>query len=130
MSRPISGMHRAIVATLFGCGLAAGAVALRPSAAPAAAGDEKVRAKFEVYKDRGGEYRWRLRATNTQVLAMSADGYKEKRDCLHAIESVKRDAANAPVEEQAEGQQPQRKTGPAEGQGDGTTNAQRKTNAK
>lgn len=65
--------------------------------------DGKASAKFEVYKDRGGEFRWRLRATNTQILATSGDAYKAKRDCLHAIESVKRAAANAPVEEMVDG---------------------------
>ena len=43
-------------------------------------------AAFEVYKDNGGEYRWRLRAQNTQVIANSGEGYKEKRSCLEAIE--------------------------------------------
>ena len=54
-------------------------------------------AKFELYKSPNGEYRWRLRAQNTQVIATSGDGYKEKRSCLAAIESVKRDAAAAAV---------------------------------
>ena len=86
-----------IVAVVFGSLFAGGAsLALQ---APAAAQDEKPAAKFEVYKDRSGEFRWRLRATNTQILATSGDAYKAKRDCLHAIESVKRAAANAPVEE-------------------------------
>ena len=65
-----------------------------------AAQDEKpAKAAFEVYKDQGGQYRWRLRAQNTQVIATSGDGYKEKRACLDAIDSVKRNAAEAPVKE-------------------------------
>jgi uncharacterized protein YegP (UPF0339 family) len=56
-------------------------------------------AKFEVYKDRAGEFRWRLRALNRKVLAGSGEGYAAKADCLAAIESVKRAAASAPVEE-------------------------------
>ena len=100
MSRPSR-----LVLTVSLIALLCGAVlAMRSFAAPAAAADEKATAKFEVYKDRGGEFRWRLRATNTQILATSGDAYKAKRDCLHAIESVKRAAANAPVEEIAEGQ--------------------------
>jgi len=59
----------------------------------------RARATFEVYKDKAGEYRWRLRATNTQILAIAAQGYSDKRSCLSAIESVKRDVADAPVEE-------------------------------
>jgi uncharacterized protein YegP (UPF0339 family) len=94
-----------IFAVVFGSVLAGGAaLALRSSSAPAAAADDKAAAKFEVYKDRAGEFRWRLRATNTQILATSGDSYKAKRDCLNAIDSVKRAAANAPVEEVAEGQ--------------------------
>ena len=73
------------------------------SAAPAAQRDNKksqsAKATFEVYKDRSGDYRWRLRATNTQILAIAAQGYSDKRSCLNAIESVKRDVADAPVEE-------------------------------
>jgi uncharacterized protein YegP (UPF0339 family) len=84
--------------------LGSAALALRAPAAPAAGTDDKVRAKFEVYKDRAGEFRWRLRATNSQVMAMSPDSYKAKRDCLNAIESVKRDVANAPVEDVSDGQ--------------------------
>jgi len=59
----------------------------------------QARATFEVYKDKAGEYRWRLRATNTQILAIAAQGYSDKRSCLNAIESVKRDVASAPIEE-------------------------------
>ena len=67
-----------------------------------ASDDKKAKASFEVYKDRGGQYRWRLRSMNKQILATSGEGYKEKRDCLAAIESVKRAAAEAAVvEEQA-----------------------------
>ena len=67
---------------------------------PAGGHDEKAaKATFEVYKDNGGEFRWRLRAQNTQVIATSGDGYKEKRACLDAIDSVKRNAADAPVKE-------------------------------
>jgi hypothetical protein len=60
---------------------------------------DHAKATFEVYKDKGGEYRWRLRATNTQILAIAAQGYSDKRSCLNAIESIRRDVAGAPVEE-------------------------------
>jgi uncharacterized protein YegP (UPF0339 family) len=69
-------------------------------AAPAANRESRsARATFEVYKDKAGEYRWRLRATNTQILAIAAQGYSDKRACMNAIDSIKRDVANAPVEE-------------------------------
>ncbi|MGF1448069.1 MAG: YegP family protein [Opitutales bacterium] len=45
--------------------------------------------KFEVYKDKAGEFRWRLKANNGEPIASSGEGYKEKRSCLHAIDLVK-----------------------------------------
>ena len=41
--------------------------------------------KIEVYKDKKGEWRWRVRARNGRVLADSGEGYKRKRQCVHAI---------------------------------------------
>ena len=80
--------------------------AARP-AAPAAAppGKKPAAATFEVYQDKAGEYRWRLRAQNGQIIASCGQGYTEKRSCLAGVESVKRDAAEAPIEEvdQADG---------------------------
>jgi len=54
-------------------------------------------AEFEVYKDRAGEYRWRLQAGNNEVVADSNEGYKSKASCLHGIDVVQRIAASAPV---------------------------------
>ena len=56
-------------------------------------------ATFEVYKDKAGEYRWRLRMQNTKVIATSGEGYTTKRACEEAIDSVKKNAADAQVEE-------------------------------
>jgi uncharacterized protein YegP (UPF0339 family) len=80
--------------------LPTGFLAFNPSPRARAADEKKAPATFEVYKDKAGEFRWRLRATNSQIIATSGDGYKEKRSCLSAIESVKRDAPLAPVHEQ------------------------------
>ncbi len=52
--------------------------------------------KFEVYEDKGGEYRFRLKATNGQVIATS-EGYKAKNSCLNGIESVQKNAPDAEV---------------------------------
>ena len=52
--------------------------------------------KFEVYTDKAGEFRFRLKATNGQVIAVS-EGYKAKASCLNGIESVKKNAADAEV---------------------------------
>src|SRR5436190_2111180 len=75
-------------------------VAVMPGEHAAVAKDEKKSAAtFEVYKDKGGEFRWRLRAGNQQIIASSGEGYKEKRDCIAGVESVKRSAAEAAIEE-------------------------------
>ena len=55
--------------------------------------------KFELYKDAKGEFRWRLLATNGQVIANSGEGYKTKDSAKNGIESVRKNAPAAPVEE-------------------------------
>ena len=52
--------------------------------------------KFEVYTDKAGEFRFRLKATNGQVIAVS-EGYKAMASCLNGIESVKKNAPDAPI---------------------------------
>ncbi len=44
--------------------------------------------KFEVYKDQAGEFRFRLKAGNGQVI-LSSEGYKSHASCLKGVESVK-----------------------------------------
>ena len=51
--------------------------------------------KFEVYADKAGEFRFRLKATNGQVIATS-EGYKAMASCLNGIESVKKNALQIP----------------------------------
>jgi uncharacterized protein YegP (UPF0339 family) len=46
--------------------------------------------KFELYKDRGGEFRWRLMAPKGDVLATPGQGYKEKADARRGIELVQK----------------------------------------
>jgi uncharacterized protein YegP (UPF0339 family) len=55
--------------------------------------------KFEVYKDKGGQYRWRLVASNGRNIAESGEGFSSKQACLDGIESVKKNAAGAQVVE-------------------------------
>ena len=57
---------------------------------------EEKHPKFEVYTDKAGEYRFRLKATNGQVVATS-EGYKKLASCLKGIESVKKNAVDAKV---------------------------------
>ncbi len=53
--------------------------------------------KFEVYEDKSGEFRFRLKATNGEVIATS-EGYTAKAGCMNGVESVKKNAVDAPVE--------------------------------
>ncbi len=55
-------------------------------------------AKFELYKDRGGKYRFRLKAPNGQIIA-SSEGYNSKASAKNGIESIKKNAAKADVVE-------------------------------
>jgi uncharacterized protein YegP (UPF0339 family) len=52
--------------------------------------------KFELYQDKAGEFRFRLKATNGQIIAVS-EGYTTKKACENGIESVRKNAADAPV---------------------------------
>ena len=54
--------------------------------------------KFEIYQDRSGEYRFRLKARNGAIIAVS-NGYTAKGSCLAGIESVRANAPDAEVEE-------------------------------
>ncbi len=54
--------------------------------------------QFELYKDKGGEFRWRLRHANGNILAMSSEGYKAKASANKCIENVKA-SADSPVKE-------------------------------
>ena len=54
--------------------------------------------KFEMYLDKAGEYRFRLKARNGEPI-LASEGYKAKTSCLNGIESVRKNAAEAAVEE-------------------------------
>lgn len=53
--------------------------------------------KFEMYTDKAGEFRFRLKARNGEIIAVS-EGYKAKVSCLNGIDSVRRNAPSAAVE--------------------------------
>lgn len=53
---------------------------------------------FEIYKDKVGEWRWRLKAANNEIIATS-EGYKEKTGCEAGIASVKKNASIAKIVE-------------------------------
>ena len=52
--------------------------------------------KFEVYTDKAGEFRFRLKATNGQVIAIS-EGYTTMKNCMNGVESVKKNAVDAEI---------------------------------
>ena len=52
--------------------------------------------KFEVYTDKAGEFRFRLKARNGEPIAAS-EGYKAKASCMNGIESVRKNAPDADV---------------------------------
>ena len=54
--------------------------------------------KFEVYADKAGEFRFRLKARNGEIIAVS-EGYKAKASCMNGIESVKKNAPEAQIVE-------------------------------
>ena len=53
--------------------------------------------KYEVYKDKAGEFRFRLKAKNGEIVA-TGEGYKAKASCLNGIDSIGRNAPDAPVD--------------------------------
>ncbi len=55
--------------------------------------------KFEIYKDKKGEYRWKLLAGNNQIIA-TGEGYSSKDGCKKGIESVKKNAPKAKIDDQ------------------------------
>lgn len=55
--------------------------------------------KFEVYKDSAGKFRFRLKARNGQIIA-TGEAYETKAGALRGIESVRKNAGDAPVDDQ------------------------------
>ena len=55
--------------------------------------------KFEMYQDKAGEYRFRLKARNGKIIGVS-EGYTAKAGCLNGIESVQKNAVDAQIVEE------------------------------
>ena len=53
--------------------------------------------KFEIFTDKAGEFRFRLKARNGEIIATS-EGYKAMDSCNNGIESVRKNAVNATIE--------------------------------
>lgn len=56
--------------------------------------------KFEVYKDKAGGFRFRFKAPNGESM-FSSESYKQKASALSAIESIKKNAPAAELDDQA-----------------------------
>ena len=54
--------------------------------------------KFEMYRDRSGAFRFRLKARNGEIIAVS-EGYSSKAACENGIESVRKNAPEAEIVE-------------------------------
>lgn len=44
--------------------------------------------EWELYKDEGGKWRWRKKATNGRIVAASSQGYVNKSDCIANANSL------------------------------------------
>ncbi len=58
--------------------------------------EEQKHPKFEIYKDKAGQFRFRLKARNGQIIA-SSEGYVKKDSCKNGIASVCKNAPDSPV---------------------------------
>ncbi|WP_267639221.1 HVO_2922 family protein [Haloarchaeobius amylolyticus] len=59
------------------------------------------KATFELFTDRKGEYRWRLRHDNGNIIATGGESYSSKASAKKNIESVQKNAGGADVVEVA-----------------------------
>ena len=57
--------------------------------------------KFELYTDKAGEFRFRLKAKNGQIIGVG-EGYQKKASCLNGIESIRKNAVDAKIEDTRE----------------------------
>ena len=69
-----------------------------PETAPVEAGAAK---GFEIFEDKAGEWRWRLRAANGELVAISEQGFASKSGVVKGLEVVRRNVAEAEGHEEA-----------------------------
>ena len=60
--------------------------------------EQKTCPKFEVFTDKAGKARFRLKARNGEVI-LASQGYASSQSCLAGVESVKKNAAEADIDE-------------------------------
>ena len=87
-----------LVATL------AGGFSLSSAVAQAQKGKDKGKtaatAVFELYKDKAEEFRFRVKDDEGTLLATSGKGYKTKADCQKVIDTIRKEAAKAKLDDQ------------------------------
>ena len=95
-------MHKVVRSLLAPLALAAAVGAFALDAANAQDKKEKktgaAAVVFQVYKDKQGEYRFRL-TDDDVMLAVSGKGYETRADCLKVIDTIKSTAGKARVED-------------------------------
>ncbi len=57
--------------------------------------------KYEIYQDKAGEYRFRLKASNGEII-LSSEGYKAKSSAKNGIDSIQRNADSEIVDQTKE----------------------------
>lgn len=87
-------------------GLRNGIASVRKNAVAAGVEDQTVEGfekarnpKFEIYLDKAGEFRFRLKAGNGEII-LASEGYSQKAGCKNGIESVRKNAPDATVEKE------------------------------
>src|SRR5262245_3491049 len=58
-------------------------------------------AAFELYSDKSGKFRFRLNDAEGSILAIAGKGYDTKPECQKVIDTIKREAARAKVDDQS-----------------------------
>jgi uncharacterized protein YegP (UPF0339 family) len=58
-------------------------------------------AKFEIYEDGKGEFRFRLKAGNGEIVA-TGESYKTKAGVINGVDAVKRAAADAEIDDKTD----------------------------
>jgi uncharacterized protein YegP (UPF0339 family) len=99
-------MHKVVRSLLASLALAAAVGAFALDAANAQDKKDKDKksaaaatAVFELYKDAGGKFRFRLKTGDGVELAMAHKGYETKADCLKVIDTIKNTVSKARIEE-------------------------------
>jgi len=64
-------------------------------------------AKFEIYKDKANQFRFRLKAANGEVIAVG-ESYPDKKSCLKGIASIQKNAAAAKIVDETEKDAPKK----------------------